>query len=81
MKIASHSTGMLVNDIAVAHHLNRLGCIEAAIDALGGGLKRLGYYEDQLPEYIHEAKTALWRAYRAEKQREPKPMPAVHDED
>jgi hypothetical protein len=81
MKIASHSTGILANDRAVANHLARLGCIEAAIHSLGGELKRLGYWEDQLPVDIQEAKVALWKAYHAELKRRPNPMPEIKEEE
>lgn len=80
MLVATRSTGILANDIAVMRHLAKLTCIEEAIHAIGK-LKNLhGIYDDALQQDILDAKAALWKAYHAEIKRQPNPMPPVEQE-
>ena len=69
------STGVMAHDRIVAAHQARLECITEAINALGRLRSEYGYSIDALPEYVNDARLALMRAYHAELDRKPEPMP------
>ena len=69
------SSGIAAHDRQVGAHKARLECLEGAINQLGRLRNEWGF--DSLPSDIEAARIALRRAYHAELDRKPAPMPAA----
>lgn len=73
----SLTTGCAAADRVYYAHKARLECIEAAIHQLGRLRHEWGFTIDALPDYLNEARTALWKAYHAEQKQKPATVPEV----